>query len=90
MVAAKSESASGPVHEAGSRLFLTMTGLVAEVIGALARDAALTARLTLVLSATIQGISSLVVSGRVPTEMADGLIDDAIRVFVAGALAKAP
>jgi hypothetical protein len=51
---------TGPVHDAGSRLISTMTALVTEVIGAVANDAAIIARLTLLLWATIQGISSLV------------------------------
>jgi AcrR family transcriptional regulator len=88
MMAAKAEAASGPVHDAGSRLFSTMTALVTEVIGAPASDAASVARLTLLLSATMQGISSLVVSGRVPAAMGPVLLDDAVRVFVAGAFGK--
>jgi hypothetical protein len=42
-------------------------------------------RRTLVLSATVQGISALVASRRITTPQSDALIDDAITLFLAGA-----
>jgi Tetracyclin repressor-like, C-terminal domain len=88
MVAAKSDNPSGSVHDAAARLFATMTTLVTTAVGHRVRDAAVISRLTLILSATIQGISSLVVSGRIPAAQSDILLDDAIRIFVAGALSN--
>lgn len=42
--------------------------------------------LTLLLSATVQGISSLVASRRITTPQSEALIDDAITLFLAGRL----
>jgi len=86
MVAAKAGEPSGPVHDAAARLFAAMAGLVTTVVGPRADDAITIERLTLLLSATIQGVSSLVTTGRVPAAQGDILLDDAVRIFVAGAL----
>ncbi len=90
MVAAKADTPSGPVHDAAARLFISMTTLVTKAIGDRVLDAAIISRLTLLLSATIQGISSLVISGRIPVAQGDVLLDDAVRIFVAGALSDMP
>ncbi len=63
-----------------------MTALVTMALAPRVQDAAIIERLTLLLSVTVQGISSTVASGRVPATQGDILLDDAIRVFVAGAL----
>jgi AcrR family transcriptional regulator len=84
MAAAKADGPSEPVHAAALRLFAAMSALVIVVLSP-GRDAAEIERLTLLLSATVQGISSLVASRRIPGAQGDILLDDAIRVFVAGA-----
>ncbi|MDR3471119.1 MAG: TetR/AcrR family transcriptional regulator [Devosia sp.] len=84
MVGAKVDNPSGPVHAAAARLFATMTTLVTTAVGHRVLDAAIISRLTLLLSATIQGISTLVISGRIAAAQGDILLDDAIRIFVAG------
>ena len=90
MIAAKGDAATGPIHDAGARLFAKMTQLVATALGPRLHDATTIERLTLLLSVTIQGICSTVVSGRIAVAQGDSLLDDAIRVFVAGTLAKTP
>ena len=90
MVAAKADDPSGPVHDAAARLFAAMTALVTTVVGPRIHDAANIERLTLLLSATVQGIASLVASRRIPAAQGDILLDDAIRVFVAGTLGATP
>jgi AcrR family transcriptional regulator len=90
MVAGKTAGLSGPVHDAAARLFATMTTIVTIVLSPRVHDAADIERLTLLMSATVQGISSLVASERIPARQGDILLDDAIRVFVAGALSSTP
>ncbi|KIZ45356.1 MULTISPECIES: hypothetical protein [Rhodopseudomonas] len=86
----KAGNPPGPVHDAAARLFASMTALVTTAVGHRVSDTAIIARLTLILSATIQGISSLVVSGRIPAAQGDILLDDAIRVFLAGTPSDMP
>jgi hypothetical protein len=88
MVAAKSDGPTGSIHDAAARLFATMTALVTTALDLHGNDAKVEP-LTLVLSATVQGISSLVISGRVTAAQGDILLGEAIRVFVAGALSEA-
>jgi len=83
MVTAKADEPSGPVHDAAARLFGIMAALVTTVLGP-DHDAQKIARLTLLLSATIQGILSLVASRRISSAQGGTLLDDAVRVFVAG------
>lgn len=90
MVAGKTAGLSGAVHDAGARLFATMTTIVTIVLGPRVHDAADIERLTLLLSATVQGISSLVAAERIPATQGYILLDDAVRVFVAGALSNTP
>lgn len=85
MVAAKTSDPSSIVNNAAARLVATMTALVTTAVGSRSHDTANTECLTLLLSATVQGIASLVVSGRIPSTQASILLDDAIRVFLAGA-----
>ena len=89
MVTAKADEPSGPVHDAAARLFGIMAALVTTVLGP-DHDAQKIARLTLLLSATIQGILSLVASRRISSAQAGVLLDDAVRVFVAGATTLTP
>ncbi len=86
MFAAKVDDPSEPVRRAAERLFATMTDIMRTGVDAGAYPAADTARLTLLLSATVQGISALVTSRRITTPQSEALIDDAISLF----LAKAP
>ncbi len=67
-----------------------MTGVVSKAIGPRADEQPDLYRLTLLLSATVQGVSSLVTSGRVSTAQGEILLDDAIRVFLAGAGKQQP
>jgi hypothetical protein len=85
MVAAKTAGPSGPVHDAAARLFATMTTIVTIALGPRVHDAADIERLTLLLSATVQGISSLVAAERIPAAQGGIVLDEAIRVFMAGA-----
>jgi AcrR family transcriptional regulator len=86
MFAAKVDSPSDAVGGAAERLFGTMTDIMSAGVEANAYDARDVGRLTLLLSATIQGISALVVSRRITTSQSEALIDDAIRLFLAGSL----
>lgn len=90
MVTAKAGLHSGQVREAAARLFATMTALVATALSPRVHDAPTVERLTLLLSVTVQGISSAVASGRIPAAQGDILLDDAIRVFVAGTSGTTP
>jgi AcrR family transcriptional regulator len=84
MVASKADNSSGPIHNAATRLFRTLTVLVTKALGSCQHDAAIIERFTLLLSVTIQGICSTVVSGRIPAAQGAILLDDAVRVFMAG------
>jgi AcrR family transcriptional regulator len=88
MFAAKVDAPSEAVHAAAERLFQTMAGMMAAGVDAGAYPAAEVGRLTLLLSATVQGISALVTSRRITAEQSEALIDDAITVFLAGASAR--
>jgi AcrR family transcriptional regulator len=90
MASAKAGDPSGEVYDAAARLFSAMTGVVSKAIGPRADEQPDLYRLTLLLSATVQGVSSLVTSGRVSTAQGEILLDDAIRVFLAGAGKQQP
>jgi AcrR family transcriptional regulator len=90
MTAAKAGGPSPAVHDAAARLFATMSALVADVVAPHIQDAEDIRRLTTLLSATVQGIASMVGSGRIPAALGDVILDDAIRVFVAGTLGGQP
>ncbi|MBP0457966.1 TetR/AcrR family transcriptional regulator [Streptomyces montanisoli] len=87
MFSAKVVGPSEAVAGAAERLFATMTDIMSTAAEAGAYDARDVGRLTLLLSATVQGISALVTSGRITTDQSDALVDDAITVFLAGASA---
>lgn len=87
MFATKVDGPSEAVRTAAERLFATMTGIMEVGVEAGAYDAGDVGRLTLLLSATTQGISALVTSRRVTTAQGEALIDDAITIFLAGASA---
>ncbi|MFC9429609.1 TetR/AcrR family transcriptional regulator [Streptomyces sp. NPDC056987] len=90
MVAAKADDTSRPVHDAALRLFTTMTALVTTALSPRFNDRETAERLTLLLSATVQGICSLMTSGRISATQGDALLDDAIHVFIAGAVSNTP
>jgi AcrR family transcriptional regulator len=85
MFAAKVDSPSEVVRDAAERLFATMTEIGTMGVEAGAFDAHDAGRLTLVLSATVQGIATIVASGRITVAQGEALIDDAITLFLAGA-----
>ena len=87
MFAAKVDRPSEAVRSAAERLFDTMTDIMRMGVEAGAYDAADVGRLTLVLAATVQGISALVTSRRITTPQSEALIDDAITLFLAGSSA---
>lgn len=84
MFAAKSDSPPEPVRRAAERLFSTLAGIMDEGVAAGAYDAADVGRLTLLLSATVQGAATLRTSGRIAAGQADGLVADAVALFLAG------
>jgi AcrR family transcriptional regulator len=86
MFAAKSDGPAEPVRRAAERLFSTLAGIMAAGVAAGAYDAADVGRLTLLLSATVQGAATLRTSGRITAEQADGLVADAVGVFLGGPL----
>jgi len=85
MVAAKSDDRTGRVHDASLRLFADMVALVALALGLPDPESPTVQRLTLLFSATLQGIASLVASGRVDGASGAILLDDAIAVLAGGA-----
>ena len=90
MVAAKVGGQSLSVQDAAMRLVSAMSDVVATAVDSQAYNPEEIARLTLLLSATVQGICALVVSKRIEAEQGDTLLDDAILVFMAGAVAVQP
>jgi AcrR family transcriptional regulator len=88
MFAAKADDPSEPVRSAAERLYGTMTDIMSAGVEAGGYDARDVGRLTLVLAATVQGISALVASRRITTAESEALIDDAITLFLAGASTK--
>jgi len=90
MVTAKADDAAGKVHEAAQRLFTVTSALVRAALTPNLREDSSVEELTLVLTATIQGISSFVSTDRIPRERGDDLLDQAIRLFLAGVFSNAP
>lgn len=88
MVSTKADDSTVAVHQAASHLFATTTGLVRSAVQASAIEAAAieagddVERLTLLFSATAQGIASLVASRRIDTEQGDSLIREAVDRFL--------
>ena len=87
MFSTKVDGHSEAVTSAAERLFTTMADIMSAGAEAGAYDARDVGRLTMLLSATVQGISALVTSGRITTDQSEALVDDAITVFLAGASA---
>ncbi|GHF00451.1 putative TetR-family transcriptional regulator [Streptomyces spiralis] len=79
---------SEAVRSASERLFATMAEIMNAGVEAGAYDACDVGRLTLLLSATVQGIAALVTSRRITTPQSEALIDDAITLFLSGASAE--
>ncbi|MBE3012970.1 TetR/AcrR family transcriptional regulator [Microbispora sp. NEAU-D428] len=84
MFAAKVDAPSQAVRNAAERLFDIMTGIMSAGVGAGADDADDAGRLTLLLAATVQGISALVTSRRITMSQGEALVDDAITRFLVG------
>jgi AcrR family transcriptional regulator len=89
MFAAKAGDPSQAVSAAAERLFATLTGVMSAGVEAGAYDARDVGRLTLLLGTTIQGISAFIASRRITVPQGEALLDDAIRLFIAGASALA-
>ena len=85
MFAAKASGPSEQIQAAAGRLFVATRTLVAAAVAPRFGDDADIERLSLVLSATVQGVSALVSSGRITAQRGDALLDDALQVFLAGA-----
>ncbi|WP_435158532.1 TetR/AcrR family transcriptional regulator, partial [Amycolatopsis sacchari] len=82
MFAAKVDGPSKEVQHAAEALFETMAGIMNAGVKAGAYNANDVTRFTLLLSATMQGIASLVASRRITPPQGESLIDDAITVFL--------
>jgi AcrR family transcriptional regulator len=87
MFSAKADSPPPAVQDAAARLFATLADVLAAGVtaGAYGRDDV--PRLSLLLSATVQGAAALVASGRMTEPQSAGVIDDAIAFFLAGVAA---
>ncbi|WP_055586607.1 TetR/AcrR family transcriptional regulator [Peterkaempfera griseoplana] len=88
MFATKADGPPEAVRSAAERLFGVMTGIMDAGVEAGAYDRSDVGRLTLLLSATVQGISTLVTSRRITVSQGETLIDDAISVFLRGVSAE--
>ena len=77
---AKTEGRSD-VGTAAERVFTRLGALIEEGQSSGELRGGDTTRLKLLLAATLQGIATLVASGRVPAELTDDLIDDAVALF---------
>lgn len=84
MFAAKVDAPSEAVRSAAERLFTTMADIMSAGVEAGVYDASEVDRLTLVLSATVQGAAALITSRRITASQGEALIKDAITLFLAG------
>ena len=84
MFTAKAADRSSATQEGATRLFLTVGDLIRQGQQAGQLPPGDPERLRLLLIATVQGIASLVTSGRISTEQAATLIDDAVTLFTHG------
>ncbi|MDR3034453.1 MAG: TetR/AcrR family transcriptional regulator [Kitasatospora sp.] len=89
MFTTKAEEPSTAVSAAAERLFTTLADLMAAGVASGAYPASDVGRLTLLLSATVQGTSALVTSRRITPAQGEALVDDAIALLLAGAAAGA-
>jgi Tetracyclin repressor-like, C-terminal domain len=81
MFTVKSTRQSATLREASARLFTMFGDLVDQAQQAGVLPAGDPERLRLLLAATLQGIATLVTSGRAQPGQADALITDAVRLF---------
>ncbi|MEW2623882.1 TetR/AcrR family transcriptional regulator [Streptomyces sp. NPDC048106] len=88
MFATKADGPSEAARSAAERLFGAMADIMDAGVEAGAYHAHDVGRLTLLLSATVQGASTLVTSRRITTSQGESLIADAISVFLAGISAE--
>jgi hypothetical protein len=84
MFAAKNAEPSAALQEGSARLFTAVGDLVGQAQQAGALPPGDPWRLLLLLVATLQGIATLVISGRVPADQAEALTSDAVALFTPG------
>jgi AcrR family transcriptional regulator len=82
MFAAKVDDPSPAVHAAAGRMFEVMSGIVAQGVNAGRLVQPDVERMTLMLSATAQGIAALVGSLRITPEMGEQLLDDLVALVL--------
>ncbi|MBY8859582.1 TetR/AcrR family transcriptional regulator [Nocardia sp. CA2R105] len=82
MFAAKTRAGHSVPAEGPARLFATAGELIAEGQRTGALPSGDPDRLRLLLIATLQGVATLITSGRVPAELADTLAADAVTLFL--------
>jgi AcrR family transcriptional regulator len=83
MFAAKVDGPSEAVRSAAERLFGILADIMSAGVEAGLYDERDAGRLTLVLSATVQGAATLIASRRITTSQGEALIEDAITLFLA-------
>lgn len=81
MFTAKNAERSATLREAATQLFATFAGLIRQAQQADVLPAGDPERLQLLLAATMQGIATLVTTGRVHPAQTSALIDDAVTLF---------
>jgi AcrR family transcriptional regulator len=84
MFAAKNADRSAPLREASEQLFSAFGDLIRQWQQAGTLPPGDPERLRLLLIATLQGIASLITSGRAQPGQADALITDAVTLFTRG------
>lgn len=85
MFAAKVDSPAENVRRAVDDHFASLLDIMSAGVDARAYQAQDVERLTLVLSATVQGIAALLTSRRITVPQSEALIDDGLELFLAGA-----
>lgn len=86
MFAAKVSDPSDVVKSAAATLFAAIGAVMQAGVADGVFDERSVERLSLVWSATVQGVSTLVTSRRATIEQAHGVIDDAVALFLSGSL----
>lgn len=81
MFSVKNDGRHSAPPEGATRLFTAIGDLIVQGQQAGALPSGDPGRLSLLLGATLQGIATLVTSGRIPAESADALVDDAVTLF---------
>ena len=90
MFTAKDARGSAGSREAAARLFAIIGDLIGQAQQAGSLPPGDPYRLQLLFGATLQGISALVTSGRIPAGQADALIADAIALFTRASRQQGP